>query len=837
MSIEDCTKSVRALCLAGVAAGALAPLSPASAQQTDAEDASMEAIIVFGEKLNRSRQETSTSVGRLDAGQLADVAAFDVQQAFDRLVNVNAEGANGGFVIRGIRFNDVSDSGGVGALGVFYIDGVRLSQRGLRFGPDLAWDIASIEVLRGAQSTLQGRNALAGAIHVRTTEAGYDWEAAARAFGAEGNTFNVAAAVGGPIVDDVLAFRLSAEYQESDGFVANPVLGTDADFSQDLVLRGKLLFEPTEALRFDLVINYADVEQFDAFSDTRDLNADGFIDISPDSIGATPIAATSGEVRRRALLNLPNREETETFAGLLRATWYMDDAWTVTSETAFSRDESLILTDNDQGVFDYSGLPISELPFQDPLGIDRFERTDIFDGIASIAIDPIFAEEEINEIFSQELRFNYDGGERLRFVVGGYFTSEDEDEISYTQQVFTGAQLLIQPAALEAVGDPDLAALITSFYNNLIPLSVLSDEPVWVDNFAFFGELDFDLTEAITVTAGLRYDDETLDVGVISSGVLVGFPDPAAAAAAVEAATGGAVPAAAVQPLFAGINQAFDTVSPLADAGGTFDERSFSAWLPKVGIRYDVTEDVSVGAVVQRGYRAGSLSINVPRQLSFSLDPEFTWNYELYFRSQFADNRGTVNANLFFTDWSDQQVGFALNEANPFDNGAANASSSELYGFEIEGDFILDNGFSVFGGVGFTQTKFRDFTLSLTEDLERAGFTNADLADLGTDFTGNEFPFAPKWSVVAGGSWTSGFGLKASVNLNYQSRSFDGPDNLARVDARTLIAARLDYQRDRWHVFAFVRNLLDNDPVVDPGPFRVRLGDPRVFGGGLQVTF
>lgn len=817
--------------------GAFTASFTASAEEAGAADA-IEEIVVIGEKFGRSLQDTATSVGLVQAGDIEDMVALDVPEAFDRLVNVNSEGANGGFVIRGIRFNDVSNSRSIGDLGVMYMDGVRMSQRGLRFGPDLAWDVASIEVLRGAQSTLQGRNALAGAIYVNTTRPGYDWDIRARAIYTEGNTLNLAAAIGGPIIDGKLAFRISAERMTSDGFIANPVLGIDdADFSDDWVFRGKLLFQPADNITIDAVLNYSDRTQFEQFSDTRELNAGGFIDIAPGSIGATPEAATFGDVQRRTLTNIRDSEDTETLAGMVRVTWDLGDAMTLTSETAYSKDKSLTMVDNDRGVFDYAGAPLAALPLNDPFGIVRFTRTDFFAGGGPIAVDPIFIQEEENTIFSQEIRLKYDAGGSMRALAGLYYTSEKEDEISYTQQVFIGAQQLVFAAALDAVGDPALAGLVTMFYADQLPLYVLSDEPTEVKNYALFAEVEYDITDRLTLNAGLRYDSEDLDVGVISSGQLFGFPDPATAAATVEFLTGGAVPAFIIEPLFAGINAGFDVVSPLELAGGTFDERSYNAFLPKLGITYRASDTLSVGIVGQRGYRAGSLAINVPRQLSFSLDPEYTWNYEAFFRSTSADGSVTFNGNAYYTSWKDQQVGFSLDDNNPFDNGAGNAGKSRLYGFEVDLRAELGNGFSAYGAIGYSNTRFTEFALELTDELAGLGLTNADLAGLTTDFTGNEFPYAPNWSFVAGGAWQHRSGLEASINVNHQTSAFDGPDNQNVVDARTLVNTRIAYKRDNWQVFAFARNLLGETYVTDPNQFRPRLGDPRTFGAGIQVNF
>ena len=162
-----------------------------------------------------------------------------------RAPNVAINGNTNSLTIRGInRFG----AGGTGVTSNIYIDGLPLNQTGLTFGLESVWDTAQIEVLRGPQSTVQGRNALAGAVVVQTADPSYDWLFKGRARVAEHGTEQYAATVSGPIIEDQVAFRLAADYQTRDGYidVVNPTTGelADQDFLESTLIRGKLLLEP-----------------------------------------------------------------------------------------------------------------------------------------------------------------------------------------------------------------------------------------------------------------------------------------------------------------------------------------------------------------------------------------------------------------------------------------------------------------------------------------------------------------------------------------------------------------------------------------------------------------
>lgn len=113
------------------------------------------------------------------------------------------------------------------------------------------WDVQQIEILRGPQSTLQGLNALAGAVIVQTAEPTMDWQVRARAMIAEGDETQFAAAAGGPIVPGELAFRASIEKRDSDGFTFNPTRGKPENPLDSTQIRGKLLWTPSALAGFE----------------------------------------------------------------------------------------------------------------------------------------------------------------------------------------------------------------------------------------------------------------------------------------------------------------------------------------------------------------------------------------------------------------------------------------------------------------------------------------------------------------------------------------------------------------------------------------------------------
>ncbi|WP_422368571.1 TonB-dependent receptor domain-containing protein [Pelagibius sp.] len=302
-------------------------------------------------------------------------------------------------------------------------------------------------------------------------------------------------------------------------------------------------------------------------------------------------------------------------------------------------------------------------------------------------------------------------------------------------------------------------------------LTALLESTAETQNAAVFGEIEVDVLSDLRLIGGLRYDREK--------------------------------------------------TSTRADA---FDaEATFDAFLPKAGIVYDVTDDLSVGFTVQRGYRAGGVVSNFAGQPD-AFDPEFTWNYEASVRSQWLNKRVTANANFFYTSWKDQQVLQIVPAGPPFflDVEVTNAGKSRLFGGEFELTALATENLEVFASGAFVRTEFQEFVA------------------LGQDFSGNEFNYAPRFSAAAGATYWFDNGVFISADGSYTDNSFDDTANTTEIDSRLLVNARIGYEAENFEIFAFARNLLDRDYAVrrfSGVSMRLEPGEPLAFGIVGKVRF
>jgi outer membrane receptor protein involved in Fe transport len=213
-----------------------------------------ESVTVAGDRLNRTLFDSQASVQAFDAKTIEQAPARDLVDLLVRTPNVAVIGLNSSFSIRGIRENGMATGAPVAST---YVDGAVMSRFGGLRGPMSSWDLAQAEVLRGPQSTAQGRNALAGAIIIRSKDPTPAWDGAARlALG--GNDTSIASfAGGGPLVRDQLAFRVTLDRQYTGGSVYNVTRNED-DWNrrEQFAGRAKLLLTPAAAPQLRLLYTF-----------------------------------------------------------------------------------------------------------------------------------------------------------------------------------------------------------------------------------------------------------------------------------------------------------------------------------------------------------------------------------------------------------------------------------------------------------------------------------------------------------------------------------------------------------------------------------------------------
>lgn len=744
----------------------------------DDQSAAVEAVVVTGEKTSRSLQQTVTSVAVTTA---ARIERENIQTFYDvvaRTANMSETYGKTGFTIRGVSNMNVS-GGGTGGLATVYVDGAALPIEAVYGGPLEMWDIGQVEVLRGPQSTLQGRNSLAGAVVISSANPTYTPQFRARVNLASGDERTYAIAGGGPIVPDQLAFRASVEKKDSDGFIYNPTLKRDIDALDSLSVRGKLLFTPTAlpGLKATLTYAHSDRDAGYQFTYARIDTPDYYkhrVDLSGD----------------------PTRTKTKTDILTADVAYKFSEALTLNAIASFN-------TVKTRAVYDLDFRPVR----------------------ASYG-----ARRQDTDTASQELRLNYDG-ERLKGLIGLYHAKRDAQDRT-TSQVnvdFPRATLVNTLTSTLLAGLPSpttaqqaaAAAQANAFANlyiaalPVIPVDYSGDQPSMIDTSAIFADASFALTDKLSLLGGFRYD---LEKNTSSSTQVASFtgtyPTPSAFGA--------------YAPYVTQVN-AF-VANMVAQAGSSAPEntRKFNAFLPKAGIRYEWTPDISTSLVAQRGYRSGGSTVNIARSTVVAYDPEYTWNYEASLRTAWLDGSLTVNANAFYVDWKDQQVTVNLG-LNSYDYEVRNAGKSHLYGFELEVAQRVTQALSWYASLGHTKTKFDEFTIT-------SGVDTRNLA-------GSEFPYAPHWTVAMGADYRWAGGLVAHLDGNYRSRSYSSAGlQQARDDVvkkHLVFNGRFGYERPHWGAYVYGKNLLNATYAQytreDLGV--ALLSEPRVLGLTLETRW
>ncbi len=239
-------------------------------------------IIVTAEKTDRTVRETASSVVVETQDAISRRAGiYSVNDLLARIPNiVSIEPGNDAPAVRGV--DGTGPAGGAVAFLAgtrprlsYQVDGRTLGFNEALFSNATLWDVTQVEVYRGPQSTQQGRNAIAGVIAAKTADPTFDWHGAARAIVGNRSETQIAGAIGGPIIDGLLAFRLSGDWQHSQSFLAHTAYPQESDPGEYDVktYRAKLLFTPAASVRSLWTLAYQDGKQPQAAQVTQPYSA------------------------------------------------------------------------------------------------------------------------------------------------------------------------------------------------------------------------------------------------------------------------------------------------------------------------------------------------------------------------------------------------------------------------------------------------------------------------------------------------------------------------------------------------------------------------------------
>ncbi|MEM9056021.1 MAG: TonB-dependent receptor [Pseudomonadota bacterium] len=314
----------RLLCTWLLCSGGLCLTTTALAQAgAEGSRPRIEEIVVYGEKRTLNLQDTPTSIGVVSSDTIEDTGVLDFQEATRLLANVrDGAGLENGFVIRGINSEGTGVADGGAPLASLYIDGVIQSPGGARRGARGLWDVQQVEVLRGPQSTISGRNMLAGSIQIRSKDPTFDGSGTARVSVDDRDFLEVAVAQSITLVDEQLAARIALQGFENSTNVefVNLPTARRPDLGEYAQGRLKLLYEPTALPRLRVLYTGS---------------------VSSDEPGTNTVFQTS-DIDFFDRINLGRFEfrETQVLNQALTITYDLNDAWTLTAETTSADDET-----------------------------------------------------------------------------------------------------------------------------------------------------------------------------------------------------------------------------------------------------------------------------------------------------------------------------------------------------------------------------------------------------------------------------------------------------------------------------------------------------------------
>jgi iron complex outermembrane receptor protein len=428
---------------------------PALAQSGSA----LEEIVVTARKRDESFQDVPVAVTVFNAQTIEDAGIERPQDYIGLTPNmsmVQTQNQGTSFItVRGISQARNSEPS-VAVL----IDGV-LQANPSQFNQEL-YDVESIEVLKGPQGALYGRNAIGGAIIIRTKEPTDEMEGSITAGYESGPGFKVRGALRGPFTD-TLKYSAAFSYFDTDGHINNPYLDEEADPFRDISGRAKLLWEPNDDFKADLRFYISQVDtQALYFNITRDSNDTSL-----------PVRVNNEGDNERDMWGVSLKMDYET------------DYGTATSITAYDSLQELLTGDQ----FDF--VPnIDSVLFNCPLffcGVDQAQHQ-------WLDVDAI----------SQEFRFTSPSDQRFRWIAGAYMIATDR--FISTGNVFDCSETTFLDPFL------DCAAGVINVKRDPLPIffpqaSFLSDTQ---DNFAWavFGEMSYDITERLEGSVALRYDHD-----------------------------------------------------------------------------------------------------------------------------------------------------------------------------------------------------------------------------------------------------------------------------------------------------------------------------------------
>lgn len=701
-----------------LAAAAFAVCVPLGAQGQDEQTpVVLEAVTVTATKVGESDlMRTPLSVTAFNDAYLEDMVVANIRDLVlttpGLMISQNTDLAQ--IYIRGVGSNNVF--AGSDPSSTIHQDGVYLARPQNSFGNFL--DVERIEVLRGPQGTLYGRNSVGGTINIISKRPSLtSLEALGRLTVGNENLWRAETYVNGALTDTV-AGSLALQRSQRDPYRQNVApTGNDVDDEDVKSARAQLLWKATDSAEVLLRGDY--------YEDDTQLYGGNSPIVPPTS--PAPLARSIVGDPGKVALNGPSRAQREAAGTSAEVNLVLSDRWTLKSLSAY-RDNSYAAISDPDGT---------------ELDINRTLLT------------------EDQKQYSQE--FNLIGSyERLQWFLGAFYFAEDVDSTIEVQA---------RAANLSTIFAPHLDT----------------------DTWAVFGQVEYGVTDRLSLTLGGRYTDERKR-----------WARPAG-------------------------RFVTDTSTRTLDLTLLPQIGDYEEFTPRVGFEYAMTEESLLYGSVSRGFKSGGFNITSTRPGGY--DPETMLAYEVGWKSRFG-GRLQMSLSAFHYDYEDLQVqAFIV----PGTADITNAASAKINGSELEMLAQVTDGLRLGIGVAYLDATYDDY---------RSAPIGGGLT---IDASGNRLNNSPEWSANASAEYVHALGsgrLRVSAEYGWKSEVFFTTSNNPREhqDGYGVGNASIGYESgsERLEVSLWARNLADEAYVTGAGTIvntTGRYGPPRTYGLAVTVRY
>ena len=643
----------------------------------------LEEIVVTAQRRVGTLLDVPVAVSAFDANEIERRQSFNVVDIVNNVPNLIGnnnigQGTATTVFLRGVGTTEsiVTVDPGMG----FYIDDVYMARQGVNNFS--LFDVERVEVLRGPQGTLYGRNTNAGAIKIISKKPDEEKEFSGEVSYGRFNRLNTKASVNGALNDRSFV-RLTAIGQWGDGYTANDVLGKDVNDKEVYGTRAQVRILPNDDLTVDLSFDWSESTAAglygkDVLGFTRPFDGDLYsVDSSIDTVN-------------------------------------VGSTWGVAANISYDISETLNVQSitSWRNTFQSWNLDLTDQP---------------------VSIFNLYTINDSDQL-SQEFKFSGTAvDDRLEYIAGLFYFEEDSfsfigDEIN----------LFIAPTIR-------------------VPLPFFSrDYDVGVKSYAAFAEGTYSLTDDLRLIVGGRFtrDEKTLDiihkvggtVGLVSDGPII------------------------------------DWDSSTLLALGTPTSQTFEEFTPRLGLQYDITDNVNVFAMFTRGFKSGGWTArtNNPAEVT-AFEPEIVDNYEVGLKSSLLDGQVRLNLDAFYYDYTN-----LFNSATGAGgNFIVATNDAEVYGLEGELTARITEQLDIFGNFGFQEGKY----------------IGVDPALAGT-VVGGELQRLPGFSAQLGFSYvqpvSDDWNIRVNADYNYADSHFTNLQNTVAAKSGTidLVSAALNFERE-----------------------------------------